>query len=440
MIDIINDINKYINNNNIGIKLPFSEYDVFPYYINTYSNDYIFILNLNNVILNYNNFNNVIFSLNKYENLIDLHIKGLYFNNNYYNIIDFNNIYISKKYKKIIFIGFRKNIKNFIDTDLLKFFNNINNLFKKDIKCYNFTECYEGFQINVYYYNNEWVISTKNKINAEESKWRSHKNFKEIFIQLLEIKFNNINIFFNKLNKNYSYIFLVKSHHILKLFDIYQKDDNIYHLMTRNMIEKNFPIVYDNLGMDIPKSMVFNNKDDLYNNITNNIDMNTKKIQGYYCQELNLKIYYPKYLEFKDLLLISSNTDYVMIYLIFYHYDKINYILNNYNKYVDIYNNFIIIFNKFLKYLHKIYSIRFVKKNYNNSINNKYHFLIRYIHAIYLLNKNNNNNYKMNLDNLVNIFFNYNKYNNLNIKFFINSKSTHKAFNYYKNTIFNNNS
>lgn len=431
MDDIINNIDKCIKkiNNNyyleIKDKLNNSGRYNLPYKHINYNNDTIFLLNLKNI--NY-------FFLD-YNELINLYTLNKNFSLNEINYEKINNIIISVNKKKIIFMGFYKNIRNFFDTSLNNFFIDIKKLFYRDIKHYIFTECYEGFQINVYYHNNEWIISTKNKFNAEESKWRSHKNFKEIFIEILNKKFNDYNIFFNKLNKNYSYIFLVKSHHILKLFDVYEEDDNIYHLMTRDMYRKNFPKVNHDIGLNLPKSRIFNSFDELNDEIKYGTNMNSKKIQGYYCEELNLKIYYPEYLELKIILLNSSNIDYVMINLIFNCYYDINYIFDNFEKYINIYNEFKINYDKFLKYLHKIYTNKFVKKNDNIKIKNIYKSLIRYIHSVYLLKKKTDKNFKMDLQNLKKIFIDNNINNKIhiidNLKI-ININCIHKAFKNYK--------
>ena len=424
MNDIINNIDKYIkkiDNNNYYLNIELNNGRNLLYKNINYNNDTIILLNLKSIQYIFN-----------YKSLIDLYKSNnnyLLFNN--YNYEKLNNIVISVNKRKIIFMGFYKNIKNFFNTNITDFFIDIKKLFYRDINNYIFTECYEGVQMNVYYYNNEWIISTKNKFNAEESKWRSHKNFKEIFIKILNKKFNDFNIFFNKLNKNYSYIFLVKSHYILKLFDIYEEEDNIYHLMTRDMYKINYPKVNHDIGLNLPKLRIFNSFNELNNEIINSTNMNSKKIQGYYCEELNLKIYYPKYLELKNKLLNSSNIDYIMINLIFNNNNDIYYILNNYKKYTNIYYNFINDYNKFLKYLHKIYTNKFVKKNDNIKIKNINKSLISYIHSVYLFKKKTDTYFKMDLQNLKYLFINNHIIDNNNIKI-ININCIHKAYKNYK--------
>merc|ERR1711976_420864 len=59
--------------------------------------------------------------------------------------------------------------------------------------------------INLWYYNDEWNISTRSKIGAE-CKWYSNKTFKELFYEAVE----RDNLQIESLNKKFCHSFLLK--------------------------------------------------------------------------------------------------------------------------------------------------------------------------------------------------------------------------------------
>jgi hypothetical protein len=86
----------------------------------------------------------------------------------------------------------------------------------------------EGTLIRLYFYNNNWMLSTKKCIDSSKSRWISDKNFKELFLEC----FNNYDI--NILNKDYCYSFIIT--HPENKIVINYTDKKLVHISTRDMI------------------------------------------------------------------------------------------------------------------------------------------------------------------------------------------------------------
>ena len=164
---------------------------------------------------------------------------------NYYNFLKENNInnvdslkeFISKDIYKLKFkednqlILIYNNHDSNISEYIVRFFNGviIDKLTLK-IVCYTFDKCndenninsdlmnndvmiqpvYEGTLIRLFYYNNEWKLSTKKMINAFNAKWASEKSFGDMFVEIFGIENFNDDFLNNlSLNKNYCYSFLM---------------------------------------------------------------------------------------------------------------------------------------------------------------------------------------------------------------------------------------
>ena len=75
-----------------------------------------------------------------------------------------------------------------------------------DIKNCVIEENIEGTLINLYYYNNIWKLSTKFSINADETKFRSDKTFRQLFDSIIDINsLKNLDI-----NFTYSFVLIHK--------------------------------------------------------------------------------------------------------------------------------------------------------------------------------------------------------------------------------------
>lgn len=100
------------------------------------------------------------------------------------------------------------------------------------------TLAYEGTLLRVFYYDNEWIVSTHKKINALQNKWGG-----PTFEKMLKECMNTNELSFDFLNKNYCYVFLM--HHIKNTLvsEITQKI--LFHLAT---YDENMNIINESLS------------------------------------------------------------------------------------------------------------------------------------------------------------------------------------------------
>lgn len=91
-------------------------------------------------------------------------------------------------------------------------FNNLN------LDDYDICPSIEGSLIRLFYFNNQWIISTNRKIDAFSSYWSSRFSFGQLFMNhLLNIYPNQMNhvleYFYSKLNTTDTYFFLIQSNY-----------------------------------------------------------------------------------------------------------------------------------------------------------------------------------------------------------------------------------
>ena len=119
-----------------------------------------------------------------------------------------------------------------IDINDINVINNINNL----------SYLIDGTMINLFYYKNEWIISTRSEIGGY-NKWNQKKSFRKMFDDCSNIEYD-------KLNKNFSYSFVMRhienrnispiSENILILINIfnYTDNNNIHTIKDINIINE----------------------------------------------------------------------------------------------------------------------------------------------------------------------------------------------------------
>jgi hypothetical protein len=159
------------------------------------------------------------------------------------------------------------------------------------IVCYTFNKCYdtptisdnldknnlyveksiEGTLIRIFYYNNDWIVSTKKCINASKSKWLSDKSFLELFEDCVS-KYN----FMEKLNKSYCYSFIIM-HPENNIVVNYTKPD-ICHISTRDLNTMD----EIEISIDIPKNERIHVDDLKYQQIMLSLSIdNSTSYEGY---------------------------------------------------------------------------------------------------------------------------------------------------------------
>ena len=124
----------------------------------------------------------------------------------------------------------------------------------------------EGTLMNVYYYNGRWNVSTKFCINAENSKFRGNKSFRQYFDKLCTIDWDTLDI-------NFTYSFLLQIPVNRLVSKITKK--KLYHIETHNNITGDK--IYFDIGMDKPAILKLNDLNTL--NISSYRDLNRELIK-----------------------------------------------------------------------------------------------------------------------------------------------------------------
>jgi hypothetical protein len=129
----------------------------------------------------------------------------------------------------------------------------------------------DGSIIKLWNDNNNWIISTNGKIDADEPTCAIGKSLKTLFIESLKNHFDNdekkYNNFFNliddhlKIGKNYTYIFEMV-HPLNRVVIPYDKPD-VRHIGTRN--NDTYEELNIDLGVKKPTEYVFNSFEDVLN-------------------------------------------------------------------------------------------------------------------------------------------------------------------------------
>ena len=124
-----------------------------------------------------------------------------------------------------------------------------------------FEESIDGTMINVFYFKNEWRVSTKGCIDAKRSRWGSSKSFYTMFNEAC-------NFDLQSLNKNYCYTFVLvhKDNRIVTKYS----DPNLYLVHVRDMttLESRPRDEVYNVNFTRPKVLSFESYEDLENSLT----------------------------------------------------------------------------------------------------------------------------------------------------------------------------
>jgi len=267
------------------------------------------------------------------------HLNNTIFDNPFVN--ECNGIIMEKNNLKIICYTFNKCSDTFENIDL-------NNLYIE--------HSIEGTLIRLFYYNEEWIVSTKKCIDASKSIWISKKNFLELFEECLE-KYFNMHQFKNILNKSYCYSFIIM--HPENKIVVNYITPSLYHISTRDL--NTFKEICNDIGIPKPKR---NNIS--YDYFQKNLYIDTSlQYEGYIFSDLNYnrcKIKNPYYNKVRYLWGNTNNR--------FYRYIELRKDYNILNEYIYYFSNDT---NNFLEYekniqnlayeILRIYLLKYVQKN-----------------------------------------------------------------------------
>ena len=129
----------------------------------------------------------------------------------------------------------------------------------------------EGTLMRLFYYENNWIFSTKKCIDASKARWLSEKNFIELFMECI-INFD----IFSKLDKNSCYSFIIT--HPENNIVVQNITPFLYHISTRNM--NTLEEYEDSIGITkLEKSKI--EKENLPNILTHILNDTSLLYEGY---------------------------------------------------------------------------------------------------------------------------------------------------------------
>ena len=249
----------------------------------------------------------------------------------------------------------------------------------------------EGTLINLYFWNNRWNVSTKFNINADESRFRSLKTYRQVFDSVFD--WNNIE---PKLDTNFSYSFVLSFKDNKLVTPI--NETKLHHVETINIVtgEK----LFTNIGVPHPKIFYVGNTQSGINNtlgselceyshldeLVNKMDFTQR---GYMLYSLDRKfrcsLINPKYKKVLDMVNGQSDMRYLAFESIYYKKNA-NELLKYCPEHRKIFNDVELEFNGFMK---KLYSLYVNKYCYRQAVkyDNKMGKSLKLINKEYLKNR-----------------------------------------------------
>tara|TARA_B100000963_G_scaffold147485_1_gene128381 strand:+ start:3558 stop:4673 length:1116 start_codon:yes stop_codon:yes gene_type:complete len=218
----------------------------------------------------------------------------------------------------------------------------------------------EGTLINLYFWNNRWNVSTKFNINADESRFRSLKTYRQVFDSVFDWK--NIE---PRLDTNFSYSFVLSFKENKLVTPI--NETKLHHVETINRVtgEK----VFINIGVPHPKIHYVGNTQGGINNTlgssfceyTHLEDLLSKldfTQRGYMLYSLDRKyrcsLINPKYLKVLNMVKDQSDIRYLAFESIYYKKNA-EELLKYCPEHRKTFNDVELEFNTFVKNLYALY-------------------------------------------------------------------------------------
>ena len=213
-----------------------------------------------------------------------------------------------------------------------------------NINEYKIQELYDGTMINLFYHNNEWLLSTRSDIGLN-NKW-SNKSFKQLFKECSTINYD-------KLDKEYTYSFVMQhkenrnvsivNENCIILVEVHNK---LLQLVDIDTIEPS--------GFLKVVNHKINNLNE-YINISNINNFNTFSWKGFTIKKDGKRYNYLNEIfeQVKKLKVNSNNPLYNYIEL--YKNDNIQNFLFYFGEYLDLFNKYRMVFDVFLNDLYKHY-------------------------------------------------------------------------------------
>ena len=234
-------------------------------------------------------------------------------------------------------------------------------------------EAIDGTQIRLYYYNNEWNVTTTRCINAKKSSWNYMKNFYELY--------KDVELDTTELNTDYTYTFILR--HIENRIVSNITKNELIHIHTRNNK------TYEEINEDINEVINCKNLNELdfenFEDFKKELKNSTFETRGYVIYYENKKYLFEtdEYKYVKELKGNHRNVTYQYIDLL----KK-----NKYEEYLEYYPEKKLLFTnvenelkELSNQIHSLYIQKNIKKEITfNDIPKEFKKLMYNLHNIYI--------------------------------------------------------
>ena len=245
---------------------------------------------------------------------------------------------------------------------------------------------YDGTQIKLYRYNQEWRVATTRSINAFRSKWSSSKSFGEMF----EDAIDQYPGFMERLNPEYVYAFVLMhpDNQIVVKYD----RPKLVHVLTRDT--NTWTEVTDvDLGVPKPERIWYESEEKLLTDISLRwMNQNKPNIthEGIMLVDSNgqrMKILFEKYQEYKNLRGNMRKPDYRLMEMRKEPGSRMEFV-DTYNLY-DEFHMFENRYRKMITKVHHYYVKKFIKRELQKltDVPQIYRNLLYKLHQNYIITR-----------------------------------------------------
>jgi hypothetical protein len=233
----------------------------------------------------------------------------------------------------------------------------------------------DGTQIRVFYYADEWHISTTRCIDADKAYWFSGKSFKTLFMEAV----NACGLSFDRLNKKCSYSFVL-CHPENRIVVKYDKP-MLYHVLTRDM-ESLLEIDHD-IGVQRPNRYQLSQMDVAKQISAGQMPLQYEGLVVVDDRGNRLKLQYEEYKMFRE---IRGNANNLFFnYLNMRKNGLVDMFLAYYSEYTDRIQTYQCDLSKLFNYIYQVYVMRFIKHELDyDSTPEQLRHIIYLIHGEYL--------------------------------------------------------
>ena len=204
---------------------------------------------------------------------------------------------------------------------------------------------HDGTQINLFYYKNQWRISTTGCIDAFDSYWKSNYSFGNLFVDEF---FKTSDIRYLETQYCYSFILCHPDNNNV----VQHKTPKLYHIMTRNI--RNF-IKYDiDINVAKPNRRYFDDINDLWDYIDYMDIDNYTGIVASHPERGHYRFNSAKYYALKFMIKNEKNDEMIILKNI-ENYNNLDILISNIPKFQQIYNQVISDIDSVCKDIYKYY-------------------------------------------------------------------------------------